>query len=252
LPKSRLVRGEVPAVRPDFRREYLDFKRGIRMGNLEPNQRITRILRQILESRHPTKFITDRWGRGVYWKWICWVAVESRKAKPISSGYNFGCAKFYITINHERETFEAGMQVERAPVRAGRGHARVEKDWDFHALVRGLRRGAPLAREIARLVRREGFTVRCGAFIDRAAFTAKTYRGPGPLARACRAIPDQAWGGFQLCYVFQRREIEAMSGDEIVGAVAAIFDELTAAMNAVMTVACLTPPAERPAEPSSS
>lgn len=239
VPKSRLVRGPLPVVRPDFRPEFLDFKRGIRMGNIEPNQRVTQILKADLETRHATRFITDRWGRGVYWKWICWLPVESRQAKPLSSSYNFGCAKFYITINHQRQTFEAGMQVERAPTRAQADVVRVQKDWDFHAVVRGLRRGTTLADEIARLVRQEGFSVRAGPFAERADFTARTYRGPAPLARACRGIPPDDWGAFQLCYVLPRDDVHAMTGDEIIGAVAAVFHELVPAMNSVMTLPCL-------------
>ncbi len=238
-PKSQLASGAVPVrIKPDFSTSYLDFERGIRMGNLEPNQRITQILKHALEARHDTRFITDRWGRGVYWKWICWLAVESRQAKPKSSKYNFGCAKYYITIS-QSETFEAGLQIERAPTRPGISHVHTQSDWDFHKLVRGLRRGTPLAGEVARLVRKEGFTVRGGAFAARDAFTSRTYRGPAPLARQCKAIPSDTWGGFQLCYVFSRTEIETMTGHDVVATVLAIFDELVPAMNLVMTVPCL-------------
>lgn len=237
LKKARVLHGPPPTVRPDFRREFLDFKRGIRMGNLEPNQRITQILRHALETRHGTRFITDRWGRGVYWQWICWLPVENRAAKPLSSGYNFGCAKFYITI--DEDSFEAGMQIERAPLRSGRAFVRARQDWDFYALVRGLRRGTKLAREIARLVRDEGFTVRAGLFGGRREYTSSGYRGPAPLRQACEAMPPDDWGGFQLCYVFSRDEVQTMSGAEIVEAVTDIFNELCAAMNAVMTVPCL-------------
>ncbi len=244
VPKSRLLQDPAPKVRPDFRPAFLDFRRGIRMGNLEPNQRITRILKAALEERHGTRFITDRWGRGVYWKWICWLPVENRRAKPLSSGYNFGCAKYYVTLDRERETFEAGMQVERAPTRAGVSHARLREDWDFHALLRGLRRGTPLARQVSRLVRGEGFTVRAGAFAagGRRAYGQGNYPGPAALARALRAIPPESWGGLQLCYVFTREDIRNMTGAEIVSAVRAILDELGPAMNLVMTVPCLRAP----------
>lgn len=242
VPKSRLVSGEVArTVRPDFRREFIDFERGIRMGNLEPHQRITQIVKAALEDRHPTRFTIDRWGRGVYWKWICWVPLESRKAKPLSSGYNFGSAKYYISLNRDRQTFEAGMQVERAPLEPGTSHAHTREDWDFHAVVRGLRRGRPLAKETSRLVREEGFTVRAGSFAGREMFSPDTWRGPAPLRRACERIPPDAWGGLQLAYEFSRGEIKAATGDDIVGSVLAIFDELVPAMNAVLTVPCLRP-----------
>ncbi|MBI3950356.1 MAG: hypothetical protein HY314_07875 [Acidobacteria bacterium] len=56
----------------DVRTEYLDFDRGIRVGNLEPHERITRILKIALESGFGQSFVTVRWGRGVYWQWIGW------------------------------------------------------------------------------------------------------------------------------------------------------------------------------------
>jgi len=248
VPKSQLLRGAGPVrVKPDFSTSYLDFDRGIRMGNLQPNQRITQILKHALQARHDTRFITDRWGRGVYWKWICWLPVENRQAKPKSNKYNFGCAKYYITIS-QSATFEAGLQIERAPTRPGAAsHVHTQSDWDFHHLVRGLRRGTPLAGQIARLVRKEGFAVRAGAFAARDAFTSRSYRGPAALARACKAIPRDAWGGFQLCYLLSKPEIKAMSGHDVVATVLAIFDELVPAINAVMTVPCLKGREEDPA-----
>jgi hypothetical protein len=241
-PKGRLVTEAAPRVQPQFSPAYLDFERGIRMGNLEPHQRITRILRHTLETRHGTPFITDRWGRGVYWQWICWLPVANRKAKPESNRYNFGCAKFYITLDQDDQTFEAGLQIERAATRAAGDDVRARPDWDFYKLLRGLRRGTPLAREIERLVKEEEFVVRAGAFSALAAFTHRDYKGPAPLAAACRKIPAGDWGGFQLCYVFPRKEILAMTGDDIVAAIEAIFDEVTPTMNLVMTVPCLTEP----------
>ena len=53
-----------------FLPEYLDFKRGIRVGNLEDNQRITRILKLAIEDMYQESFVTERYGRGVYWQWI--------------------------------------------------------------------------------------------------------------------------------------------------------------------------------------
>ena len=79
-----------------FRSEWIDFQRGIRVGNLEPHERITQILKFHLEQRYRTPFVTDRWGRGVYWQWICWLPRANREAKPISNKVNFGCAKLFI------------------------------------------------------------------------------------------------------------------------------------------------------------
>jgi len=53
-----------------FRPDCLDFRRGIHVGNLEDNERITRILKLALESGYAQPFVTERWGRGVCWQWI--------------------------------------------------------------------------------------------------------------------------------------------------------------------------------------
>ena len=65
-----------------FRPEYLDFQRGIRVGHLEPHQRITQILKHTLQDRYQEDFVIDRWGRGVYWQWICFLPKANRIAKP--------------------------------------------------------------------------------------------------------------------------------------------------------------------------
>ena len=81
-----------------FRTEWIDFENGIRVGNIEPHERITQILKYHLMQRYKTPFITDRWGRGVFWQWICWLPKANKQAKPISNGTNFGCAKLFISI----------------------------------------------------------------------------------------------------------------------------------------------------------
>jgi hypothetical protein len=235
----RIVETAAPLVRPDFSPACLDFERGIRVGNLEPQQRITRILKAALEARHATAFTTDRWGRGVYWQWICWVPLENRKAKPLSSKYNFGSAKFFIALDTDDQTFEAGLQIERAPLRTAGDAVRAQKDWDFFNVEPGLRRGKALAREIERLVKDEGFTVRAGDFAEMTVFTAANFKGVAPLARACRDMPPGEWGGFQLCYVLSKADLQGLGGDEIIATILAIFDEVAPAMNAVMTVPCL-------------
>jgi hypothetical protein len=51
-----------------FRREYLDFDRGIRIGHLEVEERLTQILKRQLTERYGVRMICDRWGRGMYWQ----------------------------------------------------------------------------------------------------------------------------------------------------------------------------------------
>src|ERR1017187_10710498 len=78
-PMAELPTGEA------FRSEWIDFQRGIRVGNIEPHERITQILKFYLEQRYRTSFVTDRWGRGVYWQWICWL--PDRKSTRLNSSH---------------------------------------------------------------------------------------------------------------------------------------------------------------------
>jgi len=239
MPKARKVFAVPPLpVRPAFKREFLDFERGIRMGNIEPHERITQIIKAGLMERHRLDFIIDKWRRGVYWQWICWVVRANREAKPISSGYNFSCAKFFISLDRDERSLQAGMQIERAYLRRGRGpvdEVYAEKDWDFYRLVKGLRKGLPLEKELRRLVEIEGFTAHVGGTSsEEHAFRGRKWGGVAAVRRACEAIPDDAWGWFQLYYAIPDAELRQMDGSEIVAAILAIFGEVTPAMNQVM------------------
>ena len=225
-------------VRPAFKRTFLDFERGIRMGNIEPHERITQIIKYHLVQRHGRDFIIDKWGRGVYWQWICWVVRANREAKPISSGYNFSCAKFFVSLDREDRSLKAGMQIERAYVRRGRGPADevcAEEDWDFYRLVKGLRKGSALEKELQRLVTDEGFTAYVGGTSSaERTFRGRRWGGAAALRRALAAVPDDSWGWFQLYYASPEKELDAMDGSEIIAAILAIFDEVAPAMNLVM------------------
>ena len=226
-------------VRPAFKRAFLDFERGIRMGNLEPEERITQIIKYALVQRHRRDFIIDKWGRGVYWQWICWVVRADREAKPISSGYNFSCAKFFISLDRDDRTLQAGMQVERAYLRRGRGpvdEVYAEEDWDFYRLVKGLRKGSALEKELQQLVGVEGFTAYVGGTSrEERAFRGRRWGGAAAVRRACQKIPPDSWGWFQLYYATPEKELDQMDGSEIIAAILAIFDEVTPAMNRVMS-----------------
>src|SRR5512136_2275049 len=106
-----------PRTAIGFLPEYLDFEHGIRVGNLDDNQRITRILKLALESRYLESFITERYGRGVFWQWIGFLPRSNRLAKPISSKVSFGCSKFYLTVDTEEKVFKCGFSVERGMIK---------------------------------------------------------------------------------------------------------------------------------------
>ena len=99
-----------------FQNEFLDFQKGIRIGRLEDEQRITRILKLALEAHYQEEFVTELFGRGVYWQWIGFVFKANRNSKPLSSKISFGCSKFFLMIDLGEQLFKCGFSVERGMI----------------------------------------------------------------------------------------------------------------------------------------
>jgi hypothetical protein len=156
----------IPKAAIGFKPEYLDFERGIRVGNLKDHERITRILKLELEHRYGEPFVTERYGRGVYWQWIGYLPRSNRAAKPVSSHVSFGCSKLFLMTDKKEKVFKCGMQVERG--RAGSSEEAsdfmLRSDWDWHRLTKALKPHSPMERELNRLIKREGFRIRTGTW----------------------------------------------------------------------------------------
>lgn len=234
-----------------FRSEFLDFSRGIHVGNLEPHERITRILKGALEAEYRQDFVTERWGRGVFWQWIGFLNRANRAAKPQSSGVSFGCSKFFVSVDTNERRFTCGLQVERGYVRASREERgfRLCPDWDWHRLVAGLTPRATLYRELKRLVDEEQFEVRLGSWADSHVFggaegASDQTRAAGsrrlPSAPKLRALLEQApareWCGAQVYFPLAEDDVRAMSGIDLIEAMMAVFEEVRPAMNECMQV----------------
>lgn len=229
----------LPAVAIGFRPEFLDFKRGIRVGNLEENERITRILKLALESRYQQSFVTERWGRGVYWQWIGFLPRANRAAMSISSHVSFGCSKFFIMVDTEEELFKCGLQVERGYLKAPRQYRNCElrSDWDWHRLLRALKPRSPAERGLGRLVAREGFRVQAGSWeAEPARFSKTNLPGIMKLRRALNSAPKSHWAGFQLYYPMRESEVRNATGVDLVESILAVFEEVTPLMNLCMLV----------------
>jgi hypothetical protein len=227
-----------------FQTEWIDFTRGIRVGNLQPHERITRILKHRLEESFSTPFVTDRWGRGVYWQWICWLPRVNREAKPVSHGSNFGCAKLFISVNRADSIFQCGLQVERGFVSTQDREAGwvLKEDWDWHRLMKQCAKGSGLEDELHRLLIREGFTVRVQGGGVEAVFDKGTFKGARAIREAARKCPPDVWAGFQLFYPMPAREVRSCGGYELVQAVLGAFRDVIGAMNHCMQVRLEPPP----------
>jgi len=222
----------------DFRPEFLDFRRGIRVGKLEDNQRITRILKLSLEERFGEAFITERYGRGMYWRWIGLLPRSNRLAKALSSDVSFGCAKFFIMIDVEEAAFKCGLQVERGFVTAPaeRRAFVLREDWDWHRLVKRLRKNSPLEAELTRLITVEGFQCQTGTLDEPVRFTAETWSGAPNLRRSLQRAAGNDWAGLQVFYPMTEQEVGSTNGLDLVESMLAVFDEVTPLMNGCMQV----------------
>lgn len=233
--------GEHPVELPTgeaFRSEWIDFERGIRVGNIEPHERITQILKFHLEQRYQTPFVTDRWGRGVYWQWICWLPRANREAKPISHDVNFGCAKLFISAEREQRVFKSGLQIERGYAQRPEPYpgCLLKDDWDWHRLIGQCAAGTALDKELHRLLTREGFVVEVGNFETNVVFTKTNFKSSRQIRDAAKKYSKRDWAGFQFYYPMPEKEVRGCTGYELVKAICGVFDEVTAAMNCCMTV----------------
>lgn len=221
-----------------FLPEYLDFERGIRVGNLDENQRITRILKLAIEARFKEQFVTERFGRGVYWQWIGFLPRRNRNAKPISSKVSFGCSKFFLTMDSGDRLFKCGFSVERGFIKPPSDFPAIglKEDWDWHRLVGGLRSSSAMARELKRLVSREGFRIEAGNWDQRSGFDKNSFPSMPALKKALIEAPRDAWAGFNVYYPMRENEVKESSGVDLVESMMAIFEEVTPAMNLCMQI----------------
>lgn len=220
-----------------FRPEYLDFDRGIHVGNLNENERITRILKQSLETRYGQAFVTERWGRGVYWHWIGFLTRANREAKPVSSKVSFGCSKFFLMVDTGEKCAKFGLQVERGMVEPDGEHDRflLGEDWDWHRLLAALKPRGALAKEMERLVMEEEFHIFAGGWRKHPGLISKeNYPGVTKLRQMLENTPKDDWGGFQLYFRMGEDEVKRSTGLDLVESMLAVFREVTPVMNACM------------------
>jgi hypothetical protein len=221
-----------------FLPEYLDFQTGIRVGNLEDNQRITRILKLALESRFRQPFVTERFGRGVYWQWIGFLPRANRSAKPISSKVSFGCSKFFLTMDVEERIFKCGFSVERGMIEPQPDFPKIElkPDWDWHRLLDSLKPGGVMMRELKRLTSREGFLIDAGGWKTRNPLGKSNFPSAAKLRKFLDDAAGDSWAGFQVYYPMSEREVLKSSGVDLIESMMAIFEEVTPSMNLCMQI----------------
>lgn len=222
-----------------FRPEYLDFQRGIRVGHLEPHQRITQILKHTLQDRYQEDFVIDRWGRGVYWQWICFLPKANRIAKPLSGSHNFSCSKFFIKVDRNDSIFKSGLHVERGLGNSSKDRPafQLQEDWDWHRLIKGLRGNrSRLYRALRRLVLEDHFHIHAGTREKYTRYSHLNFPSAAELRRTLTEYSDQEWVVFQLYYPMAPDEVKGSTGSDLVEAILAILAEVVPVMNLCMQV----------------
>lgn len=236
MPGKAKIGTALPRAAIAFRPEFLDFKRGIRVGNLQDNERITRILKLAIEDAYQESFVTERYGRGVFWQWIGFLSRSNRSAKPVSSSVSFGCSKLFITIDGRDRLFKCGFSVERGFKKPPSQFPQCElqPDWDWYRLQKQCRPGSALYREFKRLVGREGFFIDAGNWDDPVTFSKKTLPEPEKLRKVLGKAPGDSWAGFQVYYPMKQKDVSTTNGIDLIESMLAIFREVTPAMNCCM------------------
>lgn len=220
-----------------FQRAFLDFQKGIRVGHLEPHERITQILKNRLEATTGEIFNIDRFGRGVYWQWICFCPRRNRSLKPHSGTRNFCSAKFFISIETDTRLFKAGTQIERgflSPPPQWES-ARLAEDWDWHRLLESLGE-VGFYKKLEWLVKEEDFHVRTGSWHTCKIFHAGNFPPVEGLLKALREVPPDEWNALQVYFPMPEAEVEASAGDDLVDAMLAVFQEVAPIMNGAMQI----------------
>jgi hypothetical protein len=238
MPQTARASLPLPRTAISFRPEYLDFERGIHVGNLDDTARITRILKLELEAAYDQPFVTERYGRGVYWQWIGYVPRANREAKPLSSKVSFGCSKLFLMVDTKEKLFKCGLQVERGLVKPSRKFqdAQLLPDWDWHRLVDSLKPRSMMEGEIQRLLGSEEFHLRAGTWVDSSRFSSPKLPSARTLRRLLTSIAANEWGFFQLYYAMDKDEVRGSAGLDLVESMLAIFREVTPAMNLCMQI----------------
>jgi len=93
-----------------------------------------------------------------------------------------------------------------------------------------------MARELKRLVNREGFQVDAGNWESRRVISRNKFPGMARLKKTLETAPAAEWAGFQVYYPMPEEEVRESSGIDLIESMMAIFEEVTPAMNLCMQI----------------
>ncbi len=113
----------------------------------------------------------------------------------------------------------------------------LQSDWDWHRLVKALKTGSPMERQLRRLLVREGFRLFAGAWSeDSEEFSKTNFPEMRRLRRGLETAPANTWAGFQLYYPMREDEVRRTTGVDLIESMLAVFEEVTPVMNECMEI----------------
>ncbi len=219
-----------------FQTNWIDMDRGIRVGHLEEDERITWILKQRLKESFGERFLIDRWGRGVYWQYVWFVPEGNWRAKNIGGSGHFASAKYFISVDQDRRVFQAGLFLESGHQKDSDPRFVRTRQWDWPRFTRRLARDTQFRLALSRLIRKDGFELAVGFGEDRVIFDSARFRGPGSILSEIRRRPAGGWTVVSLYYPMLEDELQRTRGPAVVDATMAVFNELLPIMNGCLKV----------------
>jgi hypothetical protein len=221
---------------PGFKSEWIDFKNGIRIGHLEPEQRITQILKAELLRLYQEDFLVDHWGRGVYWAYIWFCPRKNLKIKNFKGKGQFPSAKYFIGLDSDRQKFVTGFYVESGYSVHEEPRFQRQPDWDWNRFIEKLKSDSDFEKELRLLIQKEGFELAIGFEEDLCIFSGSNYSGPEPIIQEIEKRLRDNWVVVQIYFPFTEKDIKAMDGSEIVQAVLGTWQETSGMMNMFLQI----------------
>jgi hypothetical protein len=219
-----------------FNTQWIDFKKGIRVGHLEEDQRITQILKKRLLKLFNEDFLIDHWGRGLFWSYIWFCPRKNLKAKNFKGPGQFPSAKYFIGVDSNRRLFVAGFYVESGYNESEEPRYQRNSDWDWNRFVVKLKKDSVFQKEVQRLMFEEDFELAIGFEENLKIFDKQNFKDLEPVCDEINKRLNEDWVVVQIYYPLSEKELKSMNGAELIQAIMGIWSESAGLMNACLRV----------------
>ncbi|MDP3981306.1 MAG: hypothetical protein Q8Q33_07840, partial [Chlamydiota bacterium] len=198
---------DAPNISPcAFQPSFIDFKKGIRVGHLDENARLSRILKNALHEIFGEVFLVDRWGRGVYWEYIWFTPQRSWKKKNIKGRGHFESAKFFVGLDSKLKEFRAGIHIESGYTRSVEEPRYQRNDqWDWNRMMKTLKGNTHLHAILKQLINEEQFRLQIGFSEDRSIYDC--WDGPKNILKEIQKRLCENWVVVQFFHAYSKQDL---------------------------------------------